>query len=298
MTASTRILQLLELSEEGPALEDLAEFLSDGDPAVRRNALSVLSECTEDDEWAQAAPYFAAALSDPSDEVRAAAMKLLRELVEVIEPGAEFVRHLRRAAAGPDPGVRASAIEALWRHRISGEDELRSLFDDPDETVRCSAVLGFVSIDSLDALAVASADAASAVRLAAARGFAAVGDPRGVTALLTLAGDTDEQVRAAALDAFGALGCTGDAVTVAAAALREPSWQVRQSAARALGSAEEALAAECLVAASADDNLDVRKAAVQSLAGFKSESPRIRDALRTATSDPDADVRAYARMGL
>lgn len=298
MTASTRILQLLELSEEGPGIEDLAEFLSDPDPAVRRNALSVLTECTESDEWAQAAPYFAAALSDASEEVRDAAIKFLRELVEVIEPGAEFDRHLRRAAAGPDPAARAAAIEALWRHRLTGEDELRALFDDPDEAVRCSAVLGFVSIDSLDALTTAAADSSAAVRLAAARGFGAVGDPRGATALLALATDDDDQVRAAALNAFGLLGCTGQAVALAVTALREPSWQVRQSAARALGSAEEAVAAGPLVAASTDDNLDVRKAAVQSLAAFKSDSPQIRDALHTATSDPDADVRAYARMGL
>lgn len=159
------------------ALEDLAEFLSDGDPAVRRNALSVLSECTEDDEWAQAAPYFAAALSDPSDEVRAAAMKLLRELVEVIEPGAEFVRHLRRAAAGPDPGS-----ERRQSRRCGGTGSAEKTNCGHCSTIPtrpCAVPRSWVSSRSIHSTPWPwrPADAASAVRLAAARGFAAVGIP-------------------------------------------------------------------------------------------------------------------------
>lgn len=48
----------------------------------------------------------------------------------------------------------------------------------------------------------------------------------------------------------------------------------------------------------ADDNLDVRKAAVQALSGWVSGFGEVAEALEAMLDDPDADVRAYARMAL
>ncbi|MEV7907601.1 HEAT repeat domain-containing protein, partial [Streptomyces anulatus] len=72
---------------------------------------------------------------------------------------------------------------------------------------------------------------------------------------------------------------------------------VRAGAARCLGASAPEDAAGPLAAAVADDNLDVRKAAVLALTSWAAR-PEIAVALRVALSDPDADVRAYARRAL
>lgn len=80
-------------------------------------------------------------------------------------------------------------------------------------------------------------------------------------------------------------------------ALRAPAWQVREGAARALAGAPSDFAVPRLTEALGDAHLDVRKAAVLSLARLPGE-PAIRDALGLALKDNDADVRAYARRAL
>lgn len=298
--ASNRILTLLELAEECPTEDDLAEFLTDADPDVRRTALSVLSETTED--WTAASPIFAQALGDDDESVRAQAGELLRELREVLVPGPGFAEALRTALADGEPGVRVGAVEGLWRHRLCTVPELGALLSDPSPDVRCEAVLGLVSLDALDLLGHAVADSSAAVRLAVARGIGAVGDPRGTADLVTLATDPDVLVRAAALSAMARTGCTADASLVAGAALRDPAWQVRQGAATALSAADSAAAADALadalVDATRDDNLDVRKAAVKALGEWLPARPDLRGALEAAQRDADADVRAHARMSL
>jgi HEAT repeat protein len=287
---------LLELAEESPAAQELDTFLTDPDPQVRRTALAVLSEATED--WAEVSAVFASALDDPDDSVRAAAVELLRELREVLVPEERFAAALRSAGGHEEPGIRTAAVGGLWRHRLCTVDGLVKVLADPDDAVRCEAIAGLVSLDALDELDRAAADASSSVRLAVARGVAALGDPRGVTTLVALTGDPDVFVRAAALDAMVRTGCTTEAVEVAGSAMTDASWQVRQAAAAALSVADPAVAAAPLIAASRDENLDVRKAAVRAIGPWLPGRPEIRAALETALSDPDADVRAYARMGL
>lgn len=291
-----RILELLALAEESPTTDELAEFLTDPDPDVRRTALTVLSEISE--EWEEPSSVFAAALLDPNGSVRRTAIDLLGELREVLVISGRFARSLREASAHPDSDVRIAAIGALWRHRLYAVDELTVLMADPDPTVRCEVVLGFVSLDALDQLDRAAQDPDAAVRLAVARGIAAVGDPRGATTLIALAQDTDVLVRAAALTAMAATGCAGRAVTIARTALTDPAWQVRQGAAAALSVADLSEAADALIVATRDGNLDVRKGAVRSLGNRATGRPDIRAALEAAQADPDADVRAFARMAL
>lgn len=81
------------------------------------------------------------------------------------------------------------------------------------------------------------------------------------------------------------------------AALSDSAWQVRQGAATALSAAEPDVAIPALAKALADQNADVRKAAVLALTRH-SGAEDARAALSTATSDSDADVRAYAARAL
>ncbi|MEV4671360.1 MULTISPECIES: HEAT repeat domain-containing protein [Actinomadura] len=89
-----------------------------------------------------------------------------------------------------------------------------------------------------------------------------------------LADDADDLVRAAALEALAGIGCPAP---------------LDAAAATALGS---------LVKALDGPNLDVRKAAVINLGRWAGTETDAADALRRACSDPDADVRAYARRSL
>ncbi|WP_147124096.1 HEAT repeat domain-containing protein, partial [Nocardia neocaledoniensis] len=70
------------------------------------------------------------------------------------------------------------------------------------------------------------------------------------------------------------------------------------AAAIALAAADPELAAAPLLTAVSDPNLDVRKAAVRALAERIAERRDITTALRRALDDPDADVRAFARIGI
>lgn len=293
---SGRILALLELVDEGAMVDDLREYLEDQDGEVRRTALSVLSEAAED--WSEASPVFAAALCDTDADVRRRAADLLGELSEVLVPSEPFAASLRDGVRHPDPTVRVAAIGASWRHRLATTEELVAQLADAAELVRCEVILGLVSLDALEALDTCITDPSSRVRIAAARGVAAVGDPRGITTLITLADDPETLVRAAALSGMAHTGCTDRGATVAAAALTDSAWQVRQAAATALTVAAPAEGVAPLVAATTDVNLDVRKAAVRALAGRLPGRPEVRAALEAARLDIDADVRAFARMGL
>lgn len=293
-TQSGRILALLELADEAPEVDELAAYLADPDPEVRRTALSVLSESADD--WEAASPLFAAALTDPDSAVRRRAADLLGELREVLLPGSAFESGLRAGLAHSEADIRVAALGALWRHRLIVEAELAALLRDPEERVRREAVLGMVSLDDLDGLAAASGDASAWVRIAAARGVGAVGDPRGIATLARMHDDEDPLVRAAALTALSQTGCTEDLAGFVILALEDPAWEVRQAAAVALAVADAPSASAPLIAASTDPNLDVRKAAVKALAPRLADDPQVREALLRAQGDVDADVRAVARI--
>lgn len=293
---SARLLTLLDLADECPELGELTPYLADPDPEVRRTALSVLSETTED--WPAAAPIIARGLADADVDVRHTAIGLLTELLEVLVPGPEFDAALEDCVTAPEPAVRSAAIEALWRHRRVTAGELAAWLTDPNASVRRVVIGGLTSVDAIDELATAAADEDQNVRIAVAKGLAAVGDPRGAVTLLALAADPEPLVRAAALASLAGTGCDDQAAAVATAAMADPAWQVRQAAAIALAAADPELAAAPLLTAVSDPNLDVRKAAVRALAERIAERRDITTALRRALDDPDADVRAFARIGI
>ncbi|WP_405860510.1 fumarate reductase/succinate dehydrogenase flavoprotein subunit [Streptomyces sp. NBC_00090] len=285
------LLRLLALVEESPDLDALRPYLDDGDPAVRAAAVTALGETAPDG----AGPALAAHLRDAAPEVRAAASAALRELVEVLPAEPRLGAGLREALGVPDPAVRGAALDVLRALRLGDAALYAASLGDAEVEVRIQAVRALVSVDAVGELAGAAADPAREVRVAVARGLAAVRVPA-PEPLDPLLDDADPLVRGAALAALAGTGCPPEYAALAVAALADPAWQVRAGAATALRAAPPAPAVPALAGALADPNADVRKAAVLSLLRH-GDDPAARAALVGVADDPDADVRAYASRG-
>lgn len=294
--AAARIVELLELAEESPTAEELQPYLDDPEPDVRKTALSVMSEAPP--SWEEVSPLVAGALNDPDPSVSDMAASLLSELREVLVPSTTFAEMLTKGSTAERPAVRRAAVGSLWRHRLVDLGRLRHHYGDSDAGVRREAVLGMVSLDALDDLRGAATDPEPEIRVAVASGVATIGDPVGIATLTTLATDAEVVVRAAALRAMASTGCSSEAAWIARESLGHPSWEVRAASATALSAASGDIALEGLMEAAADANLDVRKAAVRSLQRWAAVDDGARTALERCVDDPDADVRAFARIGL
>lgn len=286
---SPRIAEVLALEE--PTVADLARYLADSDPGVRRTAVATLTEHIPDGY----APALLAALGDDDAAVRRTGADGIRELVEVL-PEPEKAREYLDSA---DRVVRAAALYVLAARRAGDGAHYRRALADVDHRVRIEAVRALVSVDDVQGVVDAAGDENREVRIAAAAGLAtlaAVAAPAS-RAVRGLVADTDPLVRAAGLAALGEIGCGQDDYAAVKQALRAPAWQVREGAARALAGAAADFAVPQLSEALSDAHLDVRKAAVLSLTRWAAE-PDARDALGIALKDSDADVRAYARRAL
>ncbi|MFF3498495.1 fumarate reductase/succinate dehydrogenase flavoprotein subunit [Streptomyces sp. NPDC003247] len=312
--SSSRLLALVALADEQPGLDALRPYLSDPAPAVRREAVTVLTETVPPGSG----PALAEALRDTAAEVRAAAAASLRELVETLPPEPALRDGLAAALAEPDPVVRAAALDVLRALRLGDAGLFTAALTDTDIAVRIEAVRALVSVGAAAELArTASTDPSREVRVTVAKALATVtaahldaasatgpGTDTGTafdvapvhTALSTLTTDADALVRAAAYGALGTVGCPAPLAARAVTALADPAWQVRAGAATALAAASADTAVPALAKALADPNADVRKAAVLALTRHRA-SEGARAALATATTDSDADVRAYAARG-
>ncbi|WP_406675241.1 fumarate reductase/succinate dehydrogenase flavoprotein subunit [Nonomuraea sp. N2-4H] len=286
---SPRILELHRLAEEQPTLTDLAPYLADADPKVRRAAIATLTETVPEGTGTA----LAEALADPHGTVRRAAATGLTELVEVLPASAGLGAALTARLAGGDAFVRAAVLDVLRALRLGSVEIFRAAIGDGDHRVRIAAIRGLVSLDAPDELAAAASDQSREVRVWAAKGLGLIGRPTPV--LADLARDADPLVRAAALEASAATGAP--LVAQALPALSDPAWQVRVGAARCLAAADPDTATKPLVGALSDGNLDVRKAAVLALTPWAADAT-VSAALEGALTDPDADVRAYARHAL
>ncbi|MEV8504872.1 fumarate reductase/succinate dehydrogenase flavoprotein subunit [Actinoplanes sp. NPDC051475] len=291
--AADRIVAVLALGEQEPALGAFGPFLSDTDPDVRRTAVATLVEVAP----AGVADALVDALADDHAEVRAAAVAGLREMADVLPATPALANRLRSAVSSPDPAVRQVVAELQRITGVGATADFRAAVADPDQAVRLQAVRGLVRLNDLVGLAAGAGDPAREIRVAVAHGVGTVGDSGGAAVLHGLAGDDDPLVRAAALQAAGQIGCHGDLAAAALGALADPAWQAREGAAKALGGAEPEIAVPALAEAARDPNLDVRRAAVRSLAGWSHRADVV-SVLRAAAADPDADVRAYARRAL
>ncbi len=294
-TTSPRLLELLALADGEPELPALRPYLSDPEPAVRRTAVTVLTETTP----VGTGPVLAAALSDADGEVRAAAAASLRELADTLAPEPALGEPLVRALAEADPVVRATALDLLRILRLGETGTFTAHLGDPDPSVRIEAVRGLVSLDAAESLSPAAQDPSREVRVTVAKALGTLRAPTGAGgALDRLTEDPDALVRGAAFAALARTGCPAPLAERAVAALSDPAWQVRAGAAGALSAAVPGSAVPVLAKALADPNADVRKAAVLALTRHADGTPDARSALATATTDSDADVRAYAARAL
>ncbi|WP_405577043.1 fumarate reductase/succinate dehydrogenase flavoprotein subunit [Streptomyces sp. NBC_01092] len=291
-TSRERLLELVALTEEEPDLQALEPYLKDPDPAVRLGAVSALTETAPPG----AGPALAHALRDGDGQVRAAAADSLRELAEVLPAEPELRAPLLSALTAADPTARAAALDVLRALRLGDAALFAGHLAAPDIDVRLAAVRALVSVDAVEALSEASGDPAREVRVAVARGFAALA-PRIVGALPSaldgLIHDPDALVRAASLEALGVLGVPDALLVTVTEALTDPAWQVRAGAAKAFGGAAAQNGVPALAGLLRDTDADVRKAAVLGLLRHRAHDDA-RTALATAVDDPDADVRAYA----
>ncbi|MGC0338691.1 fumarate reductase/succinate dehydrogenase flavoprotein subunit [Streptomyces sp. SLBN-8D4] len=295
---SSRLLDLLALAEQEPELAALRTYLSDPDPAVRRTAVTVLTETTPPGTG----PVLAESLTDHDPGVRAAAAASLRELVETLPPEPALREGLAAALAESDPVVRATALDVLRALRLGDTQLFASALTDADIPVRIEAVRALVSVDATEELAhAATTDPSREVRVTIAKALATVWAERpldiALDALARLTEDPDALVRGAAYGALGTTGCPAPLAARAVTALSAAAWQVRSGAATALSAAAPDVAVPALAKALADPNADVRKAAVLALTRHTGTEDA-RAALATATTDSDADVRAYAARAL
>ncbi len=281
---SPRIAAVLALEE--PALVQLAEFLTDPDPGVRRTAVATLVENLPDGYG----PALVAALADPDTTVRQQAADGVRELIEVLPEPEELAAHLDSS----DAVVRAVALYVTSSRRVAAD--FTAALDDGDHRVRIEAVRALVSVDDADGVARAASDDNREVRIAALRGLATLG--AGVATVRASLADRDPLVRAAALSALGSLGGDEGDIAHIERALGESAWQIREGAARALSGVAPEIAVPSLSRTLSDSHLDVRKAAVLSLTRWAASEGAAREALGLALADADADVRAYARRAL
>ncbi|GGK33417.1 fumarate reductase/succinate dehydrogenase flavoprotein subunit [Nocardia camponoti] len=284
--SSPQLVTLLAL--DSPAVSDLSVFLADADPVVRVAALSVLTENTPEGF----AVELVRALGDDAASVRRAATESLRELVEVLPGAGALADHLTSV----DPLVRATVVDLLRALKAGSAADYRAALADSDHRVRIEAVRALVSLDDAVSVASIAGDANREVRITVAHGLASIGSG-GIEVIRTLTSDADPLVRAAALAAHAAVGVESEDITTLSAALRNSAWQVRVGAARGLAAAPSSTAVDVLAGALSDQHLDVRKAAVLTLTTWQDDAAAL-SALSSAVTDPDADVRAYARRAL
>ncbi|WP_313904918.1 fumarate reductase/succinate dehydrogenase flavoprotein subunit [Streptomyces sp. IB201691-2A2] len=299
----------------GPAL---AAALADTDAAVRAAAAASLRELVETltPEPALRDPL-THALAQPDLVVRAAALDVLRALR--LGDAGLFARSL----GDPDISVRIEAVRALVS--VDAADELVRAADDASREVRVTVAKALATVGAdADRRKVAVAAAATGAGAAPAPAPDAKAADAVLGALDRLTEDSDALVRGAAFASLAGTGCPAPLAERAVRAQADPAWQVRAGAATALSAADAEVAVPSLAKTLGDPNADVRKAAVlalvrhtqptefgeqgelleggtagdASLASTATAVAAAREALSTAATDSDADVRAYASRAL
>ncbi|MFC8431432.1 fumarate reductase/succinate dehydrogenase flavoprotein subunit [Streptomyces sp. NPDC057253] len=315
-----RLLELVALAEEEPELDALRPYLTDPAPAVRREAVAVLTETLPPGTG----PALAEALRDPAAEVRAAAAASLRELVETLPPDPALRDGLAAALTEPDPVVRAAALDVLRALRLGDAALFAGSLSDAEIPVRIEAVRALVSVDAVTELTrAATTDPSREVRVTIAKSLATVWVGQTAGQMLSGPGDTNADADAnagAGADApksttadagtglatadstptapTAAAGAEPQAVLTALSRLTEdPDVLVQAAAYGALGTTgcPVPLAARAVSALDASA-WQVRSGAAAAL-GAADHDVAV-PALAKALADPNADVRKAAVLAL
>ncbi len=195
---------------------------------------------------------------------------------------------------------RADAASRLGQAR-AGEavGSLVSVLDDPDETVRVTAIRALGQIgdrQAVPSLVRRADDPLASVRLALCQALGQLGDPAGIPTLTRLLHDPDETIRLSAARALGKMDQGAGDRTLLTAALQDPSETVRRHARKVLGERGGRDALPELTAALAGNEEAVRARAAEVLAELA--DPAAVPALLLALDDPGAAVRAGAVQAL
>lgn len=226
------------------ALNVALKALEDSKATTRRLAVEILTKMKAE----SSAPTLVNALKDPDVDVRLATLRALGSL------GAnESILPIMGMLSDSEPGVRACALEVLTKFEVTGHPKLLSnlkeLATDPDWNVRAQASvllakLGEVSI--------------------------------GVSQLNSLLGESNPEMRLAALDGLGKIASLspeslkGGQFSIApiVRATKDQMAVVRRAACRTLGNIKDEESIEHLVEILNDPDPTVREAAAHSLRGF------------------------------
>jgi HEAT repeat protein len=198
------------------------------------------------------------------------------------------------------PRDRADAASRLGQARATeAVGSLVAVLDDPDETVRVTAIRALGQIGdrrAIPALVRRADDPLGSVRLALCQALGQLGDPAGIPTLAALLHDPDETIRLGAARALGKIDQGKGNRTLTTAALRDPSEAVRRHARKVLAERGGREALPELLAALAGDEAEVRAHAATVLAdlGDAAAAP----ALLRAVEDPAPAVRAEAARAL
>jgi HEAT repeat protein len=167
-------------------------------------------------------------LADDDANVRAAALGAL------LRAGAITADDVARAAADPDPGVRRRAAEVIAGCPPSSRISLLALLADPDPVVVETAAWAAGELDPPDAdvveplVRLATGHEDALVREAAVAALGAIGDARGLPAVLAATSDKPAIRRRAVIALAAFTGAEVDAALARARSDRD--WQVRQAA--------------------------------------------------------------------
>ena len=263
-----------------PALQ---EALHDPIAAVRLAAARALNKLPDHEDAAQRGM---ALLSDPSGQVRAAAVTLIvRD-----HPAPAGVLH--QLIADDDQLVRLE----LARHAGALlDDDVLQLLADPDDGVRAQATrcAGTPFVQALGELL--TGDRSIDVRRAAARTLGAIGDGAAVDALLYGIEDHDSLVRICALNALEhALTRSGVVARLADELLSERARR-RKSSIYSLARLPGANHGQVIWRLADDPNVDVRLAVVATAEVLLADSESL---LTYMSTDPDTAVREGAKRRL
>ncbi|MFB6122638.1 MAG: HEAT repeat domain-containing protein [Haloferacaceae archaeon] len=242
---------LYELARNSKTSELVAYLRRGSSPAVRRRAAEALGDLSDDPN------------QDTTEE-------LVRALVET-------------ACEDDDDGVRARAIDALYRH---GEEALERLVremsasDAEERPDRATSKLlrEWIEADHPE------------FRMVAATALGQHRDKQSLSALVRATTDPDPRVRMRAVQSCGLLGHER-CVKPLRDRLDDPRHIVREEAVRALGAIGSEAALEALIPVARDDEESIRRAAVEELGQFGSIDP-VLVLVRALADDTDSVQRA------
>lgn len=254
-----------------------------------------------------------------------------RLLLLPLVKGSAAAAEVERCLEDPDPEVRAAACDALARIMAPGSARaLFRLLDDPSARV-VHAVIGAIQAlggAEVEALALSAArrgtpaarraalrilayfaprtalpvffeglrDPDLRVREQAIHGLASSAEPEAINALVAVASDASERVRAVAMRALGQSPTEGRVIAALLEGLRDEDAWVRYFACQSLGKHRWEPAAGAVAERLRDESGQVRVAAIEALSGIKGELALA--ALEEAARDSDTDMRRSALIGL